>query len=1039
MLKPKMLCSGSVVATAVVVLLLAVSSSDAQAPGKVKTVTVAVAVDDEAQGYEGVRAMDGNRDSMWHTKWGPGEKAQPHQIVIDLGQPYALRGFVYTSRRASLNGSIKDYECFVSATPEVTGQPTARGAFKAAPGEPQEVMFETPVTGRCLVLRALSEQLGRAWTSIAELDILSDGVRFRADVSKLPPAPGTVAEHVLKPGEVMPSADGSVASVLDLAKRTLAFVERSEKRPALAAELAALERQLAAAADKDALLTPLRGLRRRIILSHPALDFDRLLINKRPPPKFLHQSDQYLGRYSGVGSGLVVLDSWKDSPAATVLLDGKLPAGSVLHPDLSFDGTRILFCFCDHTEQRAAHRRFFIYEIGVDGTGLRQLTGTAKDPLAGFAGRQTVLIEDFDPCYLPDGGIAFVSTRNQGGVRCHHGGRYCPTYTLYRMHGDGSSIRPMAYAEANEWDPSILPDGRIIWTRWDYINRHDTVFQSLWTTRPDGTATAHFYGNYTRNPCVLAEARAIPGSHKVVATASAHHMYTAGSIVVVDPHAGQDGDEPLFRVTPETTFPETDQPRWPSTAYAGPWPFTDELFLVAYSPEYRPKAQNSYAIYLVDTLGGRELIYRDPASSCFTPIPVRPRAEPPAIASMLPAAGAAPTGVFYVKNVYASSQPIPSGAAAKLRVVEILQQPVQRVPDRSVTLFELPKKILGTAPVSGDGSVAFEAPAGVPLLFQLVDANEMCVMSMRTLVYLHPGETQSCAGCHEPRKRTPSSDFSIPAVPVHKLTPPVGPHDGEGLSFARTVQPVLDRHCIRCHGLSEKPAGGVNLLGTMDTQPLKLGRIRASVAYSSLVHREGLVAVAYRNRETPVSKPKDYFSHAGRLARMLLQGEKGHGKLDRESFLRIVYWLDLNAQFYGSYSWNKDEWRAAIPAGEKALRAHVAECFGKDLAAQPFAALVNVALPEASRILKAPLALAAGGWGQIPGGWDGREDAGYVRMQQLVSAAISALEHHDVAATCAQPACECRGCWVRSAEAEYREKLAQAQQASTGVTARKPD
>ena len=221
--------------------------------------------------------------------------------------------------------------------------------------------------------------------------------------------------------------------------------------------------------------------------------------------------------------------------------------------------------------------------MNVDGSGLRQITGTADDPLDGFDGRETVLIEDWDPCYLPDGGIAFISTRNQGGVRCHHGGRYCPTYTLYRCEYDGSDIRPMVYGEANEWDPSVLHDGRIIWTRWDYINRHDTIYQSLWTIRPDGTGTAHFYGNYTRNPCSIAEARAIPGSHKVVATATAHHSYTAGSIIVIDPLVGQDGDAPLERITPEIPFPETEG--WGQQAAATPWPLNEDLFLVAYSHE----------------------------------------------------------------------------------------------------------------------------------------------------------------------------------------------------------------------------------------------------------------------------------------------------------------------------------------------------------------------------------------------------------------------------------------------------------------------
>ena len=987
----------------------------------VTTVTVRVRADSDAPNYEPYRAMDGDPNTMWHTKWGPGEPPQPHVFTVDLEKPYPIEGFVYLPRKGRSNGTIKEYELFVGDVPELIGQPFRKGSFDPSK-DSHEVRFVEPVTGRYVTIRTLSEVGGRPWASIAELRLLSPGVRFRGkreiDTTR-------VAGRALKPGEVYPCDDGTVEALLDLARRTLAYVELSRTCPDLSAELRALEAQTAAGPeDEEALVEALRQLRRRTILSHPALGFERLLINKRPPPAFKHQSDQYLGRYSGIGDGLVVLDSWKKDPRETVLLEGKLPPGSVLHPELSFDGSKVLFSYCDHTEKDRARRRFFIYEIGVDSNGLRQVTGTPSDPLAGQHGRRTVLIEDWDPCYLPDGGIAFVSTRNQGGVRCHHGGRYCPTYTLYRMDDDGSGIRPLSYGEANEWDPSVLHDGRIIWTRWDYINRHDTVYQGAWSIRPDGTGTAHFFGSYTRNPCVVAEARAVPGSGKVVATASAHHHYTAGSIMIIDPHQGQDADDPVTRLTPESQFPETEGWSLDGGGYASPWPINEDLYLVAYSKDYRNAKPNDYAVYLVDTLGGRELIYRDPGMSCFTPIPIRPRTRPPAMTSALDPATTSKTGAFHVQNVYASDQPIPKGSVKQLRIVRIYEQPAQRVPDRSLVLFELPKEIIGTVPVAGDGSVAFEAPAGVPLLFQLLDENGMCVMSMRTFVFLHPGERQTCVGCHEPRRATPANYGIAFDTPVRKPTPPVGPRYKGGLSFAKTVQPVLDRYCIRCHGLSEKPPAGVDLLGVMDPGPVKLGQVRASRAYHSLTRRKGLVSMALRNQEAVRSTPKDYLSHAGRLAGMLLRQEKDHPKLDRGSSQRIVDWLDLNGQFHGTYSWNKDGWREVDAKAESALRAAVAETLGEAVAAQPLAALVNIALPTESRALRAPLAVESGGWGQLDGGWASMDDPGYVKMKRLVEACIVPSPHRDVEGTCARPKCECRSCWVRQAEGAYRKAVA---------------
>lgn len=845
---------------------------------------------------------------------------------------------------------------------------------------------------------------------------------------------------------VNPSADASFEA-LALAHRTLDFVQRSRPCPALAAALADLDGRAKALApgasvQRAELCESVRQLRRQILFSHPLLDFDRLLVNKCPPPAYSHQSRQYLGRYSRPGPGLAVLDNWKDNPRETPLLAGNLPPGTVMHPDLSFDARRVAFAFCDHTPADPNLRQFFLWEIGIDGQGLRQLTGKAADRLAGAEGRQTALIEDFDPCYLPGGGIAFVSTRTQTHIRCQYGGRYFANFLLHRADADGGNIRPLSFAEAPEWEPSVLDDGRILYSRWDYTNRHSYHFQSPWVTRPDGTATANVYGNLTRNPINTAEPKQVPGSHKIVCTAMAHHGYTAGSIVLVDPRRGLDGLAPLERITPEIAFPETEG--WPEGAYANPFPLSEDLFLAAYTPEPlaregRVQSVAAYGIYLVDRFGGRELIYRDPAMSCFSPIPLQPRPRPPVLPPAAKEGAETGMGVFYVQNVYRSTQPVAAGSIKSLRVVKVFPQTVETPPSRSITPYEMPKQIVGTAPVGEDGSVAFRAPAGQPLFFQLLDENGLAVMTMRALVYLQAGETASCAGCHEPRLVAPESHRNAPAggaaygAVIHDLQPPAGPRYEGGLSFARTVQPVLDRYCIECHGL-QSTEGGIDLLGTLE--PVTFDRkqwpgpnkMTVSRAYQSLVTREGLVKVAHADMETDFSTPKDYFAHAGRLARMLLAGHPDKdgrplAQLDRESFQRIIDWLDLNAVCYGDYSWNKLEWRTPLPGGEQALREHLRAKFGPGFASAPFAALVNVALPEESRALKAPLAATAGGWGQFPGtGWRDTGDADYLATRRLVEAAIAPLPAHDIAGTCGRgDKCLCDGCWVlRAAQTAKR-------------------
>jgi hypothetical protein len=270
--------------------------------------------------------------------------------------------------------------------------------------------------------------------------------------------------------------------------------------------------------------------------------------------------------------------------------------------------------------------------------------------------------------------------------------------------------------------------------------------------------------------------------------------------------------------------------------------------------------------------------------------------------------------------------------------------------------------------------------------------------------------------------RTPAAGLTI-----QQHTPPAGPRYPGGFSFAKTVQPVLDRYCISCHGL-EKKAGGVDLLGAIDATNEKtaatFAQLLPSTAYASLTRDARLVTIAQYGRETWYSQPKEYFAHGGKLAALLLLGHEGI-ELDLESRQRIVDWLDLNAQFYGTYSWNKDEWRRPDPAGEAALRARVRQQFGAELAAQPFAALVNVALPEESRLLKAPLALAAGGWEQLKPGWRSTKAPGYREMRRLVQAAIQPLPYHDIAGTCGRDEqCLCLSCWVRKLQEQRRRRIA---------------
>lgn len=856
------------------------------------------------------------------------------------------------------------------------------------------------------------------------------------------------------------ASGGTPEAALDLATRTLAYVERSEARPAFTSELAGLAARLPQARGAEgraALERDIRALRRRILFSHPDLSFDRLLACQRTLPYSCnaHMVDQYPGRYARPGPGIVVIEDWKRSPRKVEPLKGKLPPGTVLNPDLHWDGDRVLFAFCDVTAARpraaegvvvptlaemakrgksacgdvvrerdpqnpcfadqakgydvnpTAHLRYFIWEAAVDGSWVRPLTGTPRDPLETWGGRQTVLVEDVDPCYLPDGGFAFTSTRGQGFGRCHWG-RYAPSFLLYRADGDGSNIRQLSYGEANEWEPSVLNDGRLVYTRWDYINRNEMWLQSLWTMNPDGTGTAHFYGNYTRHPCIQTEARAIPGSHVVIATAAAHHFITAGSLITIDTHKGEDGPEPLTRVTPEIPWPESEKWDLPG-CYANPFPINDTLVLASFSPdkvEWKGKngeyhgswpRNNAFGIWLVDTLGGRELIYQDASVGTFSPMPLRKRPGPPVIPSRLPPRGeASDSGVCYVQNVYDCREPLEKGSVKYLRLNQILNQPSAEKAVRSSVFTELPRRPLGVVPVAPDGSATFRMPSGMPIQLQALDADGMAVMTMRSFIYAHGGEVIGCAGCHEnktqsvPPQMAKARDVAVPQ-PV-----PVLDYPG-GFSFMRTVQPVLDHHCIRCHGLGDLAEKCPNLIGP--------------AAYGELIKRK-MVRQAEWYKETDASKPKDYFAVVSPLTALLKKGHEGV-VLSKADWDALIGWMDLNAPQYGDYGFNREEQREIDPDGERRLRDALAERYGKTVASQPFHALVNVGAPEKSRVLLMALPEKAGGWGHVEDGFRDTDDRAYRKLLQLVKQAIKPLAYHDLCGTCGRGTeCVCQSCWV---------------------------
>lgn len=706
-------------------------------------------------------------------------------------------------------------------------------------------------------------------------------------------------------------------------RRTEALLRHIESMagdlPEAARRLALLKRDNATVSIDDgdrryALFEAAMLLRRRIAFSNPLLSFDKILFIKRD---FLsaemtrgnHMCDQYFGFNAVASGGVYVLEDAFGSGARArdVLADSvcengrfkgkKLTPGGFLSPELSYDGREILFAYTEGeptpfvwTERSTYH----IFKVNVDGSGLVQLTDGA--------------VNDFDPCRLPNGRVVFISERRGGYGRCHP--RPVPLYTLHSMNPDGSDIIRLSHHESNEWHPSVNHDGMIVYTRWDYVDRGNIQAHHPWITTLQGRDARAIQGNFGRSkqarPTMEMDVKAVPGSHKYIATAAAHHSQAYGSLVLINPRIeDDDAMSPVRRLTPETPFPEAEVGYNEGQVYATAWPLSEYFYLCVYDADGsgRRGTSNNYGIYLLDAFGNKELIYRDPAISCLSPIPLRERKAEPVFAEAMGGTEepvGTETATVGVVNVYNSLKPFPEGTTIKaLRVIQVLPKttPLINEPRIGYGNEKGARAVLGTVPVEADGSAYFELPAGKLVYFQALDERALAVQSMRSDTYVHPGERLLCRGCHEPRHSSPGLRAGFAAA--FRRAPSKIQPDVEGsnpFSFPRLVQPVLERNCVACH---EKEAEAPHLRkGDWEKD--------ANYRYASYANlREfaffyGTVSNKYDPWTEPRTVPGRFGARGSKLLDIL---ENDHYGVDlpKEDFYRITLWLDCNSDFFGAY------------------------------------------------------------------------------------------------------------------------------------------
>jgi hypothetical protein len=703
-------------------------------------------------------------------------------------------------------------------------------------------------------------------------------------------------------------------------------------------ELGELRRQAAEAGpgmDADHLYLATRMAKRRLFFRDPLLaPLERVLFAKRHPLKPSHNYSEHLDSLFHPGGGVFVLHIPRDAtgrflPARAEverLFDGS--HGIVRHPVADFEARTIYFAFRpDQPEVEGWGSYWHLMAMQADGSGLRKLT---EGPF-----------HDFDPVPLPDGDIAFMTTRCLARFLCWRP----QAYVLYRMAPDGGRLARLSYANLSEWDPSIMRDGRILWTRSEYQDKGADFGHTLWAIRPDGTHPELVYGNNTAN--CYGHAREVPESPEIVCTLISHGDHQ-GPIALIDSSRGAFDPEAITVITPDTR-PQYQMDRSYAETFRDPSPISRDHFLVSHNPG----KQDHWGLYVIDRYGNRELLYLDPAVSSKRPSVLRPQPRPPVLPRAIdPALAKQGLGQFFVQDVYRGlGSAVSRGQAKYLQVVQEVAAALEQLPggeycsdhppfqdyyatpvhlvsgprhsyptrtpradeprpragevqslDTSrflVTEYQgwpsyVAKAALGTVQIREDGSVNFLAPAGKVLYFQLLDGDFNELQRMRSVVQLQPGEVRGCIGCHEGRGLSPSAQAE-PALPpaIQRLQPP--PWGPEPFDYQRFVQPVLDAHCVSCHdGVA---GGGFDLRGARD-------RERIPASYRSLI-KGGWVHYfdwAYGARHYR-AEPLTFGSLRSRLFDVLDDSQHAEVRLATDERRALKAWIDLNCPLWPDYQY----------------------------------------------------------------------------------------------------------------------------------------
>ena len=517
-------------------------------------------------------------------------------------------------------------------------------------------------------------------------------------------------------------------------------------------------------------------------------------------------SDANSERHFRPGSQLWMLEFTEDGEIKeTLLLD--CPRGVIRDPDVSFKGDYIVFAM----KQSDLLDDYHLYKMDVETKEITQLTFGL-----GYA--------DYEPCCLPNGDIIFNSTRCVQIVDCW----YTEVSNLHRIAEDGKYLRRVTVDQVHDNYPTLTEKGQILYTRWDYNDRGQIYPQGLFQMGLEGTGQTAFYGNNSWFPTSILHARGIPGSSKVLCIFSGHHSRQRGKLGVLDPRLGTEENSGAQLVAPyrDTEAVHVDHYGQQGDQFCYPYPLSENDCLVSYRANVGVKEQDDsdpYGLYYMDFDGNRELLVPcDGPRSCVQAVQYKEKEL--LFERTSPTDPTLDYSTYYLQNVFIGPglEGVDKSQVRSLRVIalEFRTNSIGRNGNHGPgggALSSCPvsigggcwdvKKILGEATIYDDGSCCFRVPPLTPVYFQVIDVNGRAIQTMRSWSALQPGERFSCVGCHEDKNQTRTNIAGGITKAMRNGPQDLTPFYGEprGFSFQQEIQPILDKHCIKCHDNEDVP------------------------------------------------------------------------------------------------------------------------------------------------------------------------------------------------------------------------------------------